>query len=229
LEVHALRQLARDLLRLQEEQRHALSRELHDNIAQVLSATCARLAMVRKRAGSKALQRELAEVRHALEQIAQTVGDLSRSLRPSLLDQLGLVVALEKHGAAFRDRVGMTLHLECRAPSAEKIAGERATNLFRIAQEALQNIEKHARADEARLRLLEDGDHLHLEVADNGCSFHPEHAVEAQKNGRLGLVSMRERAEMLGGTLVIHAEPGNGTVVRATVPLAAGHDGAVRG
>ncbi len=93
-----------------------------------------------------------------------------------------------------------------------------ATNLFRIVQEALNNIEKHARATEARISLLEEDKLLRLEIADNGRSFSPTHAATAQKNGSLGLVSMRERAEMLGGTFEIDAQHGNGTRVRAAVP-----------
>ena len=214
----ALRLLARELLRVQEEQRHALSRELHDNIAQLLSATTTRIALARRNVRSNALRKELAEVRKALETVLQEVGDLSRSLRPSLLDQVGLPAAIEKHAAAFRERVKLDLTVECDVPSADELDGDRATNLFRIVQEALHNIEKHARATAARIHLLEDDKLLRLEIADNGCSFHPDRANEAQKNGHLGLVSMRERAEMLGGTLEIHAEPGNGTTVRAAVP-----------
>ncbi len=214
----ALRLLARELLRLQEEQRHALSRELHDNIAQLLSATTTRIALARRNVRSNALRKELAEVRKALETVLQEVGELSRQLRPSLLDQVGLPAAIEKHAAAFRERVKLDLTVECHVPSASDLDGERATNLFRIAQEALHNIEKHAGATAARIRLLEDDKLLRLEIEDNGRSFHPDRASEAQKNGHLGLVGMRERAEMLGGTLEIHAEPGNGTTVRAAVP-----------
>lgn len=71
------------------------------------------------------------------------------------------------------------------------------------------------------MQLLENGDDLHLEIADNGCSFHPERADEAKRNGRLGLMGMRERAEMLGGKFEIDARPGNGTAVRAAVPISA--------
>ena len=215
----ALRLLARELLRLQEEQRHALSRELHDNIAQLLSVTTTRIASVRRHVRSNVLRKELAEVRKALETVLQEVGALSRNLRPSLLDHAGLPAAIEKHAAAFRERVRLDLTVECHLPSADHLDGERAGNLFRIAQEALHNIEKHAGATQARISLLEDGNVLRLEIADNGRSFHPDHATAAQKNGHLGLVGMRERAEMLGGTLEIHAEPGNGTTVRAAVPI----------
>jgi signal transduction histidine kinase len=97
------------------------------------------------------------------------------------------------------------------------------TGLFRIAQEALHNIEKHAQATEAQLELLEQDGNICLEISDNGRSFHPDHAHEARKNGRLGLASMRERAEMLGGTLEIKADPGNGTIVKAAVPVNGNH------
>ena len=76
-----------------------------------------------------------------------------------------------------------------------------------------------------QLRLLEHDGNICLEISDNGRSFHPDHAHEARKNGRLGLASMRERAEMLGGTLEIHAQPGNGTIVKAAVPVCGGSGG----
>ena len=221
----ALRLLARELLRLQEEQRNALSRELHDNIAQLLSATTTRIALARRNVRSNALRKELADVRNALETVLQEVGVLSRSLRPSTIDQMGLAAAIEKHAAAFRDRAKLELHVHIEAPSAETLDGAAATNLFRIVQEALNNIEKHARATEARISLLEEDKLLRLEIADNGRSFSPTHAATAQKNGSLGLVSMRERAEMLGGTFEIDAQHGNGTTVRAAVPMANGKTG----
>lgn len=141
-----LSQLARELLRLQEEQRHALSRELRDNIAQLLSATTARIALARTSVTSRKLRRELAEVRHALESVLQEVGELSRKLRPPLLDQVGLGAAIEKHATAFRERVKIDLTVQCYLSSENRPDGECVTNLFRIAQEALRNIEKHARA-----------------------------------------------------------------------------------
>lgn len=215
----ALRTLAQELLKLQEEERHTLSRELHDNIAQLLTVTTNRIALARKEATSKKLRRELAEVKSVAEQALQAVGELSRNLRPSVIDQMGLAAAIEKHAAAFRDRVKLDLHVHIEAPSTENLDGAAATNLFRIIQEALNNIEKHARATEARIRLLEEDKLLRLEIADNGCSFHPDHAREAHKNGHLGLVGMRERAEMMGGSFEIHAQPGHGTTVRAAVPM----------
>ena len=217
-----LRVLAHELLRLQEEQRHTLSRELHDNIAQLLTVTTNRIALARSEATSKKMRRELAEVKNVAEQALQAVSNLSRNLRPALIDQMGLAAAIEKHAAAFRDRVKLELHVHIEAPSAETLDGASATNLFRIVQEALHNIEKHARATEARISLLEEDKLLRLEIADNGRSFSPTHAATAQKNGSLGLVSMRERAEMLGGTFEIEAQHGNGTRVRAAVPMANG-------
>jgi len=224
-ETSTLRVLAHELLRLQEEQRHTLSRELHDNIAQLLTATTNRIALVRSEATSKKMRRELAEVKTVAEQALQAVSNLSRNLRPAMIDQMGLAAAIEKHAAAFRDRAKLELHVHIEAPSAETLDGAAATNLFRIVQEALNNIEKHARATEARISLLEEDKLLRLEIADNGRSFSPTHAATAQKNGSLGLVSMRERAEMLGGTFEIEAQHGNGTTVRAAVPMANGKTG----
>ena len=218
-ETSTLRVLAHELLRLQEEQRHTLSRELHDNIAQLLTVTTNRIAIARNEATSKKLRRELAEVKSVAEQALLAVSELSRSLRPSLIDQMGLAAAIEKHAAAFRERVKLDLHVHIEAPSTENLDGAAATNLFRIVQEALNNIEKHARATEARISLLEEDKLLRLEIADNGRSFSPTHAAAAQKNGSLGLVSMRERTEMMGGSFEIHAQPGNGTTVRAAVPM----------
>ena len=211
--------LARELLRLQEEQRHALSRELHDNIAQLLSATTTRIALAQSNVTSRKLRKELAEVRHALESVLQEVGELSRKLRPPLLDQVGLGAAIEKHAAAFRERVKIDLTVQCHLSSEDRLDGECATNLFRIAQEALHNIEKHARASQARIKLLERDGSICLEIADNGRSFHPERMEKAQTNGHLGLVSMRERAEMLGGTFEIGAQEEGGTLVRTVLPL----------
>lgn len=219
-EASTLRLLAHELLRLQEEQRHTLSRELHDNVAQLLAATTNRIALVRNEAISKKLRRELAEAKGAAEQALQAVRELSLNLRPAMIDQTGLAAAIEKHAAAFRDRVKLDLHVHIEAPAAETLDGAAATNLFRIAQEALNNVEKHARATAAGLKLLERDGNICLEITDNGDSFHPERAVAAQKNGHLGLVNMRERAEMLGGSFEIHAQPGNGTTVRTTVPTA---------
>jgi signal transduction histidine kinase len=214
-----LGRLARELLRLQEEQRHALSRELHDNIAQLLSATTTRIALARSSVTSRKLRKELAEVRHALESVLQEVGELSRKLRPPLLDQVGLGAAIEKHAAAFRERVKIDLTVQCYLSSEDQLDGECAANLFRIAQEALHNIEKHARASQAEIKLIERDGSICLEIADNGCSLHPERVEEAQTNGHLGLVSMRERAEMLGGTFEIGAQEDGGTLVRTVLPL----------
>lgn len=217
----ALRLLAQELLQLQEEQRHSLSRELHDNIAQLLTATTNRISLARSNSTSRKLRRELAEARQAVEQALQAVSDLSRNLRSPVPDCMGLSNAIEKHAAAFRDRVKVDLYLQLDAPSASSLDGECSTNLFRIVQEALNNIEKHARATEARISLIERDHHLWLEVADNGCSFTPERAATAQRDGHLGLVNMRERAKMLGAKIKVKAGRGKGTLVSLTMPLAA--------
>lgn len=122
--------------------------------------------------------------------------------------------------APLRDRVDPDLKIRCHTVLDTMIDEDRATNLFRIVQEALHNIEKHARATEVRIALCERDARITLEIEDNGCSFHEDRANEARRDGRFGLVNMRERAEMLGGTLEVLARPGKGTVVQAMVPIA---------
>lgn len=216
----ALRSLARELLHLQEEQRHALSRELHDNIAQLLSAATSRIALAHRNARSEKLRQDLGAARSSLETVIREVGELSRTLRPSLLDGAGLAAAIENHAAALRNRVDHDLEIRCQMSLDTPMDGDCATNLFRIVQEALHNIEKHAGATEVRIALCERDARITLEVEDNGCSFHEDCANEARRDGRFGLISMRQRAEMLGGTLEVLARAGSGTVVRAIVPIA---------
>jgi two-component system NarL family sensor kinase len=219
MDASVLSQLGQELLQLQQQRGYVVSRELQDNIAQMLAVIMGRIAVVRGKADSPRVRRELAKAREAVGQALVAVDDLSRSLRPELIDKIGLAAAIERHACAFRDRVKLDLQVRVEAPSAENLDGEAATHLFRIVQEALHNIEKHAQASEVRISLLERDKLLCLEIADNGCSFTPGRAATVKKNGHLGLVGMRERAEMLGGKLEIHAQPGNGTIVKAAVPV----------
>ena len=135
------------------------------------------------------------------------------------LDQIGLAASIGKHAAAFRERVKIDLTVQCHLSSENRLDGECGANLFHIAQEALHDIEKHARASQARINLPERDGSICLEMADNGCSFHPERVEEVQTNGHLGLVSMRERAKILGGTFEIGAQEEGDVLVRTVLPL----------
>lgn len=218
-QLRELHELAQELIREQEEQRRIISRELHDNIAQTLSAATNRLALTGEKARTQTVIRELDQLRHDLVTTLEEVRRFARDLRPPTMDSFCLCQALEKHLTEMRDRVPFELDFQCQVASHELLDNESSTHLFRIAQEALHNVEKHSRASQAWVRLQIDRSQLHLEIGDNGCSFHPDRVAEAQKNGHLGLLTMRERAEMLGGDLQIRGTPGNGTTVQTTIPL----------
>jgi signal transduction histidine kinase len=218
-QIKELHDLTRKLMRARDEQQRLISRELHDNVAQVLAAAANRIELAGEEDLPAAVKRELEAVRVELEKTLDEVGALSRQLRPGRVELLGLAAALEKHAEAFRERIKLDLQVDCCPVAGDLLTGEQATNLFRIAQEALTNIEKHAEATAAALKLSHHQGEVRLEVVDNGRSFDVAQVNEAQTAGRLGLLGMRERAHMLGGTLCIEAAPGNGTTVTAVVPV----------
>lgn len=219
--IDELHQLARDLLQAHEETLRFISRELHDNIVQVITAACTRLTLAGKEAVTDEVGRELALIRSELEKTLDDLRSLSRHVRPAPVDHIGLATVLETHADAFRERSGIPLRVELRTNSLNHLTHGQATAMFRIVQEALQNIEKHSAAKTASISLREDEGRLLLVITDDGRSFGANEVTEAQKHGRLGLFSMRERAEMLGGTMQIDARPGKGTTITAAVPLPA--------
>ena len=216
--VRELEALTQSLLHAREQQRQDISRELHDNIAQILSAANARISLARQETIPAWLRQELLDLSEQLRAALADVRTLARDLRPSVLDHLGFAAALEKHADAFRERNRMALEVTV-APEALGFLGNGdLTHLFRLAQEALQNIEDHSNATKAWIDLWECDGAMQLEIGDDGCAFSPERVVEAQKDGHLGLLGMRERAELLGGHFVLEAVPGKGTVIRITIP-----------
>lgn len=210
--------LAHELFRRKEEQRQTISRELHDNIAQVLTAATARINMAREERIPAWLRQELMDLRDELESALDDVRKLARNLRPSLLDHCGFAAALEKHAEAFRDRTRMALEVRIEPAAARFLDGENLTHLFRLTQESLQNIEEHSGANRAWISLRQNDGALHLEIGDDGCGFTADRVAEAQRDGHLGLLGMHERAELLGGRFHCEATPGKGTTIRVIVP-----------
>lgn len=210
--------LVRSLLQRKEEQRATISRELHDNIAQVLTAAAARITVAREENIPAWLRKELLDLRDELEAALDDVRSLARNLRPSLLDHCGFAAALEKHAEAFRERTRMNLEIRVEPSATNFLAGENLTHLFRLTQESLQNIEEHSGADRAWINLWQNDGAIHLEIGDNGCGFGPERLAEAKRDGHLGLLGMRERSELLGGSFFCQATPGEGTTIRVTIP-----------
>ena len=204
-----LRALSRRLLEVQEEERRSLARDLHDDIGQALTALKIQLE-------SRARTDECVEtVRHTLERVRQ----LSLSLRPSQLDDLGLAAALRSHLDRQAGVAGLAAHFDARE-APQDMAPETETACFRVAQEAINNVLRHAHARNLWLRLFTAGGRLALSVRDDGCGFDID-AVRrrASAEASLGLMGMEERIALAAGSLELRSAPGQGTVLLATFPL----------
>lgn len=210
-----LQALSDQLLRVQEAERANLARELHDEFGQTLTATKLQLQMLGQRTPSPFLEDCIALVDQGLRQVR----DLSLDLRPPQLDRLGLAAALRAHVERLSQHTGRTVTLED-APDLPSLTGPRAAACFRIVQEALTNALRHAHAQSVRVRLAVEQRLLLLEVADDGAGFElEEKRARATQGGSLGLLSMEERAHLLGGTLQIDTAAGRGTRIIARIPL----------
>jgi signal transduction histidine kinase len=211
--------LARSVFRVQEDERRRIARELHDGIGQNLTALKHQLAIVRASLPADAGTAP-AQLDACMDLCAHTLEDtrnLSRLLRPQVLDDLGLEAALQW---LVRSVAGDRLRVELRVDTQPALDADLQTLHFRIAQEALGNIVRHAQAREALLRLGRRGGFLQLTVWDDGVGFDPAVALEAGRQGlAAGLSGMRERLRLYGGVLQLDSGGDAGTLVRATVPL----------
>lgn len=215
-----LQRLSRRLLEVQEAERKHLARELHDDIGQGLTALKLNLeALQRGRDGASLnarIEEALDTTRHTIDRVRQ----LSLNLRPLQLDDLGLAAALRSHLDRQAALGGLAPHFETQEVPA-KLAADVDTACFRVAQEAINNIVRHARAKNIWLRLFVAGERLGLSVRDDGAGFDVEAAQRLAASGAsLGVVSMEERVALAGGAFQIQSVPGQGTLVAASFPLA---------
>jgi len=215
-----LRHMARQILSAQEDERRAISRELHDEVAQTLMAINVELATL-GHAGSlnaRALAANIARTQRLVEKSMNAVHQFARELRPVLLDDLGLIAALQTYMERLAARKKLMIRLTAFA-GIEALDSARRTVLYRVAQEALTNVARHARATTVNMIIREIPGAIRMEVNDDGKSFQVLKTLSARSNKRLGLLGMRERLEMVGGTLMIESAPGQGTSVRAEIPF----------
>jgi signal transduction histidine kinase len=209
-----LRQLASRSDAVREEERKYITREIHDELGQYLSALRLGVSVVEMQFG--AANPALAERTRALtglvDSTIQVVRDVVSSLRPSALD-MGIVSALEWLVEQFsgHNAVACQLHVDERQVSLDE---GRATELFRIVQESLTNIRRHAGASRVDIALAQDHERILLEVRDNGCGFDPSN----RKRQSFGLLGIHERALKLGGTVTVDSKPGQGTRIRVQFP-----------
>jgi signal transduction histidine kinase len=215
-----LRQLSRQILLTQEEERREISRELHDVIAQTLTGINVRLAALAKEAAvnTNGLDQNIARTQRLVEKSVDIVHKFARELRPAVLDDLGLIPALHSFLKSFTTRTGVRTRLTAFA-GLEELDTARRTVLFRIAQEALTNVARHAKASRVEVHIQKLPDGVCMKIKDDGKSFSVEGVLNAKGRKRLGLLGMRERLEMVGGHFNIESTPGQGTTVTAQVPF----------
>jgi signal transduction histidine kinase len=211
-----LRLLSQQLVRAQEEERRSLSRELHDQVGQQLTALRVEIAnLARIPQSDRALfESQVREAKALAQQTMKTVRDLAMGLRPSMLDDLGLGPAIEWQAREFSRRSGVPSTVELEGEINGDLSESERTSLFRIVQEALTNITKHAKATEVRIRLTANHEGILLLVTDNGRGVP---TADSPRRG-LGLLGMEERAKELGGSFSLSSSPGEGTTIEVWLP-----------
>jgi two-component system sensor histidine kinase UhpB len=215
--VHAkLRALSAGIIDAQEEERRRISRELHDDTAQSLTSLLLYAKALEQGDAPSAVREALAELREEVARSLEGVRRLARELRPSALDDLGLVAALEGYTLELARRTGLSVRFEP-ACGGDRLPPHVELALYRIAQEALTNTAKHAAAARVEVGLVREPGAVSLTVCDDGRGFDPGRLPSADRG--LGLFGMRERAELAGGVLTLTSTPGTGTTVAARLPL----------
>jgi signal transduction histidine kinase len=211
-----------------EEERMKIAREIHDELGQALTGMKLGLTWIRRRLYSRAKAVPRKQVFAKIDELgaladatADRVRKICAELRPNILDDLGLVPAIQWQAREFQSRTNIRCSM--RLPDALDVPEDQATAIFRIFQEILTNVARHARANAVLISLKKTATSLQLRVADNGCGIEP---AAIGSNQSLGLLGMRERAALLGGKLEIRGLPGRGTTVHVTLPLAASAVGA---
>ena len=212
-----LQKLSRRLFQVQEEERRHLARELHDQMGQALTAAKLNLQAAQRRLEERDLiARTLDDGIAALETLLEQVRQISLDLRPPLLDDLGLVPALRWYLDQQAQRAGLRIEFFA-DPALERMSPEIETACFRVAQEGLTNVVRHARAQTVNVELHRTPEALHLVVRDDGIGFD---VMTAEQQGvSLGLLGMRERVTLLGGEMDCKSAPGRGTEIHAFFPM----------
>jgi len=216
-----LRRLSHQILNAQEEERKRISRELHDEIAQAMVGINVHLEALTHEVTDdpRNLKRKIKRTQHLVEKMVDNVHRFARELRPTTLDDLGLIPALHAFLKEFTKRTGVRARLTVFA-AIEQLNIAKRTALYRVAHEALNNVASHAQATRVEVSIEKLPDGICMKIRDDGKSFDVERLLNARGNKRLGLLGMRERVEMVGGTFCVESAPGQGTTVQVEIPTA---------
>ncbi|WP_425808075.1 ATP-binding protein [Desulfitobacterium sp. Sab5] len=210
-------QLLEKLITAQEEERKRISRELHDETSQSLTSLMVNLKVLESEASFCNVGDRLREMRQVVSETLDEVHHLARDLRPSVLDDLGLVPALERYVREYGETYGIEVDFHNMGFDGERVSAPAEVALYRIIQEALTNVAKYARAQTVSVLLDWRDNWVSAIVEDDGQGFEPDTVITSPSHG-LGLFGMQERATLLGGSFSIESRPGNGTTIYIKVP-----------
>lgn len=212
-----LQRLTRSAVTAQEEERKRISLELHDDTAQLLSSLLVRLKLLQGVQNLQDLGARCAELMSLASEATESIRRMATQLRPVALDDLGLVAAIQWYIERFTRREGLQVQLKASGCKA-RIDPETELVVYRIVQESLRNVAKHAQASSVAVSLEIADNKLRLSVKDDGIGFDPL-AVRRSESAGMGLLGMSERAALVGGTMSVRSQPGSGTTVRVEIPL----------
>ena len=216
-----LRQLSHKTLLAQEEERKRISRELHDTVLQTLVGISIHLASLTPKMAENptSLRRKIAQTQLLVEKSVTMVHRFAVELRPTVLDDLGLIPALRTIIKDFIKRTGVRVSLNAYDP-LNQLSIDQSTVLYRVAVEALNNVAIHAQASALEVEIKKLPHWICMTIKDDGKTFDVKRVLRTKENGRLGLLGMRERLEMVGGNFSIKSSPGHGTSITARIPIA---------
>lgn len=214
-EMDRRRELARRLVTTQEDERRRVARDLHDTLGQLQAGLGMAVAAARRAPLSAAADERLAEVQRLLDELTRETHSLAVRLRPTALDDLGLEPALRQLVSDWFAQTGLNVDFQPTGLTRDRLPVEMETAIYRMVQEALTNVTRHASATRVGVAVVRTDGEVTATVEDDGVGFDPAAAAA----GRLGLVGMRERVELAGGTLELESESGTGTTVLARFPL----------
>lgn len=208
------------VIQRREDERRQISRELHDEITQTLVGVNVALETLSRNAAlnPSLLRKKIASTQKIVEAAVKTVHDFAFNLRPTSLDDLGLIVTLHSYLNDFLKRTSIRVRFKAFA-DVEKMSSTQRTTIYRIVQEALINVDKHAEAQQVEVNVQKIGDWVKLEIIDNGKSFDVLQIETRKGRKHLGLIGMQERAEMVGGEFLIQSTPGVGTKIIVRMPF----------
>ena len=216
-----LQVLSKKLVMVQEQERRNLARELHDEIGQALTSLRLNLDMILRMIpddcdGRGEIQLNLDRASQTTTVLLEKIREISLDLRPAILDDLGLVPALVAFFERFSTQTGIQVEFK-HSQVERRFSDELETSIFRIIQEGLTNVARHAGSSQVEIRLWADAQHLRIQIEDNGLGFDPQKALKSSRTS--GLTGMRERAASCGGQIEFDSEPGKGTCLTAEFPL----------